>query len=88
MTRKKDIDFILESIVGGNGLWQWKNVLILYPLLSVGGYPLFISIFAAYTPPHRCLIPVCDTPNSVLDEPFMNFSAPSGKNITVQSFRL
>ncbi len=50
---RKDEDYILERIVGGHGWWQWRTTLITFPLFWISGYPLFISIYAAYTPQHR-----------------------------------
>ncbi len=50
-----DLDYILESVVGGGGWWQWRNTLLFLPLYYVSGYPLFLTIYAAYTPPHRCV---------------------------------
>jgi hypothetical protein len=40
------------------------------------GYVLFIHIFAAYEPLHRCFIPGCDGPNSKVNESHTQFSIP------------
>jgi hypothetical protein len=41
-----------------------------------GCYPLFIHIFAAYEPNHRCLIPSCDSLNSQFNESHAELSIP------------
>lgn len=35
--RKKDLDYILDDVVGGNGFWQWRTTFMLLPLAWVGG---------------------------------------------------
>jgi hypothetical protein len=40
------------------------------------GYVLFIHIFAAFEPLHRCFVPGCDGPNSVVNEFHTEFSIP------------
>jgi hypothetical protein len=39
----KTLDYVLENIVGGAGLWQWRTLLIMYTISFAGGYPLFVS---------------------------------------------
>ena len=80
--REKDMDYILEEIVGGNGWWQWRTTFILFPLSWIGGYPLFMSIFAAYAPPHRCLIEGCETGlGQGLNASFLEFTTPKGEYV-------
>lgn len=82
--KTKDIDYIFTHIVGGSGRWQWKTTLMLFPFVWVGGYPLFLAVFATYTPLHRCLVPGCDLVaqgNQALDfkASWLEFAIPSGK---------
>ena len=76
-----DIDYILEEIVGGGGLWQWYIVAIMYPIVFASGFPLVLHMFTAYAPKYRCLIPSCDfdekndTLNS-LEADYLNFALP------------
>ncbi len=76
-SRTVDEDYIFEHIVGGSGKWQWMTTFITFPLLWIGGYPLFISIYAAYTPQHRCLIQQCDGPDAGVMEPYVALAVPS-----------
>ena len=55
-----DVDHILDHYVGGGGRWQWLTLITLLPTAWAGAYPLFMHIFAAYEPTHRCFVPVCD----------------------------
>jgi hypothetical protein len=84
----QDLDFILDQFVGGGGWWQWRLTLIMYPTMCAAGFPLFIDLFGAFKPKHRCKIPGCDSPNvndpdktfgtdaSIFDKNFLNFSVP------------
>ena len=75
----RDLDHIFEEIVGGNGWWQWRTTIILFPLAWIGGYPTFLSIFAAYTPEHRCFIQGCDSgESSDFNTSFVDFAIPKG----------
>ena len=79
----RDLDYIFEEIVGGNGWWQWRTTVVLFPLAWIGGYPLFLSIFAAYTPDHRCFIPGCDNSTTVgeFNTSFLDMAIPQGKGL-------
>ncbi|QQP52038.1 Uncharacterized protein FKW44_004033 [Caligus rogercresseyi] len=57
----KGIDYIFSDIVGGNGPAQWKIVFFGFFLNAAGGVPLFIHMFAAFTPSHRCKVPACES---------------------------
>lgn len=47
----RDLDFVLQDIVGGNGKWQWKVILLFqFPLSMVGAMPVFVHLFAAHPP--------------------------------------
>eukprot|EP00095_Tigriopus_kingsejongensis_P007773 maker-scaffold154_size301342-snap-gene-2.22 protein:Tk07773 transcript:maker-scaffold154_size301342-snap-gene-2.22-mRNA-1 annotation:"hypothetical protein BRAFLDRAFT_225757" len=72
-----DLDYILDEIVGGGGLWQWKKAMWLMPQYMAGGLPLLLHIFTAYTPPHRCFIEGCDSDEgSAFQRDFLNFTIP------------
>jgi hypothetical protein len=55
-----DIDYILDKYVGGGNRWQWLTLLILCPTAWAAYYPVFLHIFAAFEPTHRCFVPSCD----------------------------
>jgi hypothetical protein len=55
-----DIDYILDKYVGGGNRWQWLTLMILCPTAWAAYYPVFLHIFAAYEPSHRCFVPSCD----------------------------
>ncbi len=82
-TGDKNEDYILEDIVGGNGWWQWRTTIALFPLIWAGGIPLFLSVFAAYTPPHRCLVEQCDGPEAenVFNASYLRWAVPRGTSI-------
>ena len=40
-------------------------------------YPLFLHMFAAYEPSHRCFVPSCDSTDSQLNESHIQFSIPN-----------
>ena len=60
---KKDIDYILEKIVGGGHRWQWRTALLLVPIYISTGIPTLLHVFSAYTPKHRCFVKGCDRTN-------------------------
>lgn len=56
----KDLDYILDHLVGGGGRWQWTKMVFLIPVYVAMGLPLLLHMFTAYTPEFRCLVPACD----------------------------
>ena len=60
----KDLDYILDDLVGGGGRWQWTKMLFLIPVYVAMGTPLLLHMFTAYTPDHRCFVPGCDDINN------------------------
>ena len=56
----KDIDYLLENVIGPAGLGQWIVVFAIFPIGFASGYALLIHMFSAYEPRHRCYIPSCD----------------------------
>lgn len=72
-----DIDYILDHYVGGGNRWQWLTFFSLFPTGWAGAYPLFMHIFAAYKPSHRCFVPSCDGANSTLNASHTEFTIPT-----------
>ena len=60
MEDKKDIDYILNNIVGGGGYWQWFMVFAMWPISIASFSPALLHMFTAYEPRHRCFVPGCD----------------------------
>ncbi len=71
-----DIDYILDNYVGGGGRYQWLIFLATLPISWAASYPLFIHIFAAYKPDHRCFVPSCDDQNATLNASHTEFTIP------------
>ena len=40
--KKKSIDYIFESLVGGGSYYQWTTIAIMLPLSMIMGYPLMV----------------------------------------------
>jgi hypothetical protein len=60
----------------------------MYPTAWASGYPIFLHIFGAYEPSHRCYVPTCDTASSIMNETHREFSIPhelTSKNIFTES---
>jgi hypothetical protein len=74
--KSKDIDYILDNYVGGGSRWQWLTLITLFPTAWAGAYPLFMHIFAAYEPTHRCFVPSCDDATSVMNATHTDFTIP------------
>ena len=41
--KKKSIDYIFESLVGGGSWYQWTMIAIMLPLNMIAGYPLMVN---------------------------------------------
>ena len=56
----KSIDSILDNIVGGDGLWQWKifSVVLIAEIYTYTN--ILLHTLTTFTPSHRCYIPFCD----------------------------
>jgi hypothetical protein len=72
-----DFDYILDKYIGGGGRWQWLMFLTTLPISWGSAYPIFIHIFAAYKPDHRCFVPSCDDQNSTLNASHTDFTIPN-----------
>jgi hypothetical protein len=46
-----------------------------------GCYPVYLHIFAAYEPAHRCHIPCCDSIDSQFNESHVQFSIPKEESL-------
>ncbi len=55
-----DIDHVLDDIVGAAGPWQLRFLLLMLSVFGASSLLVFLHLFAAYVPPHRCRVPVCD----------------------------
>ena len=40
--KKKSIDYIFESIVGGGSWYQWKTIATMIPISMISFYPLMV----------------------------------------------
>ncbi len=78
----KEIDWILDNIVGGSGKWQWFVIALSWPVTICGAFPAFVYLFASFEPRHRCFIPGCDDLDGQYDDPaimgldFLDFALP------------
>ena len=65
------------------GRWQWLTLLTLAPTSWAAAYPLFMHIFAAYEPTHRCFVPSCDDPDfEMLNASHVEFTIPREHSYT------
>ena len=76
----KDIDYLLDNVIGGGGWGQWVVLLCQLPIGIASGLPTLIHMFAAYEPRHRCVIPNCEDvsnklPNTIKAS-FVQFALP------------
>ena len=78
----RDIDYILDHYVGGGSRWQWLMLFSLFPTAWASFYPVFVHIFAAYEPTHRCFVPACDFSLSELNESHTDFTIPKEHKYT------
>lgn len=71
-------DEVLEHVAGGAGYWQVGTLLISLPLLMIGLVPLLLHLFTAYTPAHRCMVPVCENVmNTSITQPWLDMAIPN-----------
>ena len=47
--KKRSIDYIFESIVGGGSWYQWTTIATMIPLSMIMGYPLMVFSHHVYT---------------------------------------
>ena len=78
----KDIDYLLETIIGPGGFGQWLIVAAIIPVGFCSGFPLLIHMFAAYEPRHRCYVEACESGNSTTDflPSWSNWAIPDNIN--------
>merc|ERR1719400_1382407 len=80
----KDIDYLLDNVIGGGGWGQWIVLLCQLPIGIASGLPTLIHMFAAFEPRHRCYVPICeDTSNPIvgntsrsIHSEFVNYALP------------
>jgi len=70
-----DYDTVLDDI-GQLGPWQRKLFILLWIPSAMSAMAVFMYDFTAYIPNHRCKVDLCDTENTIFDEPFVNFTIP------------
>lgn len=58
-----NLDHILDQYVGGCGKYQFVKTLLLALCYYMSLGILFITVFTAYAPDHRCKISGCDLAN-------------------------
>ena len=56
----KGFDQILTEYVGGRGRYQLKITLLMTPLYWLTLPLLFLIVFSAYVPKHRCKVSACE----------------------------
>lgn len=80
----RDIDYLLDNVIGGGGWGQWIVLLCQLPIDIASGLPTLIHMFAAFEPRHRCHVPICEdvsnpivgnTSTSIHSE-FVNYALP------------
>ena len=75
-----DIDYILETMVGGNGYWQWYIVFLLWPIAMTSGFPWLLHLFTSFEPEHRCFVRGCEKEeqdhSNFWNVSFANFTFP------------
>lgn len=75
----RDIDYILENFVGNNGPWQRRFLLLVLTVFGATYLLIFLHLFAAYVPDHRCRVPACEAANRTsYQETWLNFTIPEG----------
>lgn len=80
----RDIDYLLDNVIGGGGWGQWIVLLCQLPIGIASGLPTLIHMFAAFEPRHRCYVPICeDISNPIvgnastsIHSEFVNYALP------------
>ena len=91
LDNSKDIDYVLNNIVGGGGWGQWFVWILLVPIRCAGSLPMVLHIFGAYKPIHRCLVPICDsntTLNNIFSPSWINAAIPLNQHTTSEAFKV
>jgi hypothetical protein len=64
MGHEANFDYILENYVGGSGRYQLWSTICMGVVYWAGIYPLFLTLFTAYAPDHRCSrVQTCELDN-------------------------
>ena len=76
----KDIDYLLDNVIGGGGWGQWIVLLCQLPIGIASGLPTLIHMFAAFEPRHRCFVPLCedvsDNISTTIHNEFVQYALP------------
>ncbi len=75
-------DHVLDQFVGATGPWQWRQFVFVLVLNVCSSLPLMLHVFSAYTPEHRCQVPLCE--RGIFNETWTEFAIP--ENINKESF--
>ena len=59
-----NLDQIFIHYVGGCGRYQLINTILMSFVYHTSLIVIFISVFTAYAPKHRCRVDVCDDQNT------------------------
>ena len=73
----KNLDYILEHIVGGGGPWQWKTLFYFFPHYFISCVTLLIHLLTAFQPNHRCFVDICDSVDSNILANWTEFVMPA-----------
>ena len=76
----KNLDYILENIVGGGGPWQWKTLFYFYPHLFISASTLLIHLLTAFQPSHRCYVDICESVDSSILSNWTKFVMPANSD--------
>ena len=78
------LDKILKQYVGGAGRYQFLNTFAMAWVYYAGLYALFLTLFTAYAPTHRCHISQCEAFNEsdkvtsdIFDQDWLEHAIPS-----------
>jgi OCT family organic cation transporter-like MFS transporter 4/5 len=82
MGHEANFDYILDNYVGGCGRYQLWNTICMGLVYYAGIYPLFNTVFTAYSPDHRCRVQPCESVNqtkvtsNIYDPEWLEFAIP------------
>ena len=81
--QKASLDAILEKYLGGAGLFQLLATFAMMFVKYGSIMPLFLTVFTAYEPSHRCYVPQCESlngtkvTNDIFNHAWLQFALPT-----------
>ena len=84
--QKASLDTILNEYVGGAGLYQWLCTFAMMFVKYGSVIPLFLTVFTAYEPSHRCFVPQCESldgrkvTNNIFKHSWLEIALPPEKS--------